>query len=285
MDQKCWFLISSNPLRAGQYPPPTTTVLDDGKESQSGAICLGDLISDVKSLDFPVNNSKPRVYPLDMPIQRTESGKLQWSPGKEGVHEVAGSFDAPALAAATGVELGANFSLAMNKTVNNCWEFEKTEILTIQPRQSYVTRVLAQGDVAQWVSDNKAKKLFMITGLYIVKGETSATQDTARGPSISAGAKVGVPEVVLLGSNYTFSNTKTNSASRAGMGDFIWAIRLAKLSKGLLDKSWTAKSYSSGATFGTDVANVEVEKQLLEEGIEFEEIIGTPVSGAFVLLR
>lgn len=32
--------------------------------------------------------------------------------------------------------------------------------------------------------------------------------------------------------------------------DFVWAIRLVKISKGLIDRRWSHETFSSGATFG-----------------------------------
>lgn len=189
---KCWFVLPNNALQVS-YPPPKTTLLDDGRECQTGALCLGDLIPDLKRRDYRINQNNPEPYPLDMDVYRTTSGRLQWRPGKEGTHEVAGSFEAPALVAAIGVEIGAELSLAMRKSLDRYWDIESSEVMIIQPNESYISHVLAREDVSTWVANHSTLgswKAFMITGLFIAKGKTSIEEKGQRGPSISAGGNV-----------------------------------------------------------------------------------------------
>ena len=58
--------------------------------------------------------------------------------------------------------------------------------------------------------------------------------------------------------------------------DFVWAVRLAKITKGLLDKQWSHETYSSGATFGLSEESEDFQ-QLVEalrrEGFELAETV------------
>lgn len=69
--------------------------------------------------------------------------------------------------------------------------------------------------------------------------------------------------------------------------DFVWAVRLAKISKGFIDRQWSHKTFSSGSTFGL---HDEVDKgqqitdALQREGIEgFERINAKVEDDIFVI--
>jgi len=40
------------------------------------------------------------------------------------------------------------------------------------------------------------------------------------------------------------------SSSAQKVTDFVWAVRLAKISKGLLNREWSHETFAEGATFG-----------------------------------
>lgn len=64
------------------------------------------------------------------------------------------------------------------------------------------------------------------------------------------------------------------SAERAD--DFVWAVRLAKISQGLIDRSWSFHTLSSGATFGLSVApkiRTDIEDLLALDGLSGHEIV------------
>lgn len=70
--------------------------------------------------------------------------------------------------------------------------------------------------------------------------------------------------------------------------DFVWAIRLAKISKGVLDRKWSHATFSKGASFGVndgeDLGDQLVEA-LAEEGIKgIEKVsIGKSVNHVFLV--
>lgn len=68
------------------------------------------------------------------------------------------------------------------------------------------------------------------------------------------------------------------------MSDFIWAIRVAKISKGVFDSKWSVKTFSKGATFGTEQTLHSVENVLSEEGIKAAEKIVASDGGIFAIL-
>lgn len=55
------------------------------------------------------------------------------------------------------------------------------------------------------------------------------------------------------------------------MTDFVWAVRLARISRGFLDRRWSFETVSRGATFGSSKAvdiSREVTEALAEEGLD-----------------
>lgn len=57
--------------------------------------------------------------------------------------------------------------------------------------------------------------------------------------------------------------------------DFVWAVRLSKITKGFFDKVWTQKTFSKGATFNMNEGPESVENIkhiLLDEGLRSNEV-------------
>lgn len=54
--------------------------------------------------------------------------------------------------------------------------------------------------------------------------------------------------------------------------DFVWAVRLAKISKGLIDRKWTHETISRGATFAVDDNEADKGRNIVDalrrEGLE-----------------
>jgi hypothetical protein len=55
-----------------------------------------------------------------------------------------------------------------------------------------------------------------------------------------------------VGFDVSASNETEVSSTVQKTTDFVWAVRLSKISKGLIDRQWSHETFSSGATFGLD---------------------------------
>jgi hypothetical protein len=60
----------------------------------------------------------------------------------------------------------------------------------------------------------------------------------------------GIAEVAIEGGVSTENTVSSISSTAQQTTDFVWAVRLAKISKGFLDRKWTHDVFSRGATFG-----------------------------------
>ena len=69
--------------------------------------------------------------------------------------------------------------------------------------------------------------------------------------------------------------------------DFVWAVRLTKVSKGFIDRDWSYETFSKGATFGLDDESdqgQQIVRALQAEGLEgLEKVNIKPSDDVFVL--
>jgi hypothetical protein len=59
-----------------------------------------------------------------------------------------------------------------------------------------------------------------------------------------------LPAIVELGFDVNMKRDEEISMNAHKTSDFVWAVRLTKISKGLIDRQWSVETFSSGATFG-----------------------------------
>lgn len=92
-------------------------------------------------------------------------------------------------------------------------------------------------------------------------------------------AKVGLRACVEAEDELKISAQKTTN--------FVWAVRLTKIFKGVLDKKWSYRVLSKGATFGVkgdQRQKEDVQKVLSEEGLgDVEMIESEDGAGVFVV--
>lgn len=77
-----------------------------------------------------------------------------------------------------------------------------------------------------------------------------------------------LPLVATMRATATNKRIASQRVSGEHPEDFIWAIRLAKIHKGLLMKDWSVDPYTKRATFaGGDDSELNVESVLRDEGL------------------
>ncbi|KAL2692042.1 hypothetical protein Neosp_002445 [[Neocosmospora] mangrovei] len=264
---KCWFVLSQT-----HVPPPR---VEDGAFTQTGPLCLGHFIKDLKHLDHVINTNGPeQPFPLDMPIIRTGPIEFEWGSNREVGFDVSVGADVP-VAAAPGINAKASLGLAFKKSLGTSWQIEQLETLTFNPTRSYINRCLAGEQIVEFLADNKfgpTWKIFIVTGLKIVRGNSTQTISHGRERGINGGPGVGVAGIAEASVQGGFSSGTSTSTSAKNTHDFVWAVRLSKISKGLFDKKWQKKTYSEGATFDMEERGRSIESMLLDEGLEDSEL-------------
>ncbi|TDZ16269.1 hypothetical protein Cob_v010828 [Colletotrichum orbiculare MAFF 240422] len=90
----------------------------------------------------------------------------------------------------------------------------------------------------------------MITGVAIGRG---ARLLRSEGHQRGVQAEIGAGLSSLANTSLAVDNSAERASSNSGRvaSDFVWAVRLAKISKGILEKSWKYETFSKGATYGS----------------------------------
>ncbi|KAF7530969.1 hypothetical protein G7054_g9334 [Neopestalotiopsis clavispora] len=247
MTSKCWFV-----LRHHHYPPPTFN--KSGSKQTGGPLRLGHIIPDLQHLDNVINTRNgPLETPPDMPIYSTKSWNLTWNIDHVRDWNLSVNAGVP-IAAAAGITIKAGAGVAFQHTVQNFWEFESLDTYIIQPISEYVEDSLEDEQVASYLHKHKrivTPSVFMITGLIIARG-ASVKSSMTDGTDIYGGPGIELPTIVELGSEIGKKNEISISSTAKRVSDFVWAVRLAKISKGLLDRTWSHQTFTKGAIFGLD---------------------------------
>ena len=185
MASKCWFV-----LRQTHYPPPT--IIKDGLGGNSGPICLGHIIPDLKHLDNVINRrSGPLKFPPDMPISSTKSFDLTDTTEDGRGSDLSLSAGVP-IAVAAGIIVRAEIGAVLKRSMRSSWTFEALETFIIQPTAEYVAESVETEEVSAYLSTRAAlgsHSVFMITGIKVAKG---AAFQTSKSSSKGLSAGMGV---------------------------------------------------------------------------------------------
>ncbi|KIM96503.1 hypothetical protein OIDMADRAFT_170236 [Oidiodendron maius Zn] len=259
MASKCWFVLQQT-----HYPPPFFP--KNGSGVASGPLCLGHLISDLKHLDNIINRSGPLRIPPDMPIYPTKAWDLTWDINRSNGVDVSENIGVP-IAAAAGLSINLDAGVAFQRTIRNFWEFQSLESFIFQPTSAYIEDSLEDEEVSVYFKKRgllRSSSLFMITGIIVARGAKMTVSRVHRQEIHGAGANIGI------------SSEGCISSSAQKVTDFVWAIRLAKISKGLLNREWFHETFSEGATFGLGEEvnqGQQILKALESEGLQgFERV-------------
>ena len=77
-----------------------------------------------------------------------------------------------------------------------------------------------------------------------------------------------IPGIATLTATGNLSSESSQSSSGTYTNDFIWAIRLVKVQKGLLMRDWSVNTYTKRATFDDKEGDADIESALKDEGLE-----------------
>ncbi|KAI8951381.1 hypothetical protein F4801DRAFT_578588 [Xylaria longipes] len=278
MTTKCWFV-----LRQTHYPPPVFP--ETGVGQAKGSLCLGHVIPDLKRLDNVINTKGVNEFPADMPAYPSTAWDLKWKSTTSTGTGFNISLGAP-IPAAIGLELKVDAGVAFEKSIENADQFERLETFIIQPTDEYIEDTVERDQVAKYIAKHTtlgiAKSIFMITGIIIARGaktsrKESQRQDVHGGPGVFGRREI--PGIAEASVEITSKLEASNSTIAQKRSDFVWAIRLAKISKGLLDAEWSHSTYSKGASFGVGDRDIgsEIVGALIAEGIDGVEKLEKPV--------
>ncbi|KAJ4155882.1 hypothetical protein LMH87_001106 [Akanthomyces muscarius] len=209
-----------------------------------------------------------------MPLHRTEGWNLKWDLGTKAGSGISSKFTVPVTAASAGLTVGTEAQLAFQQSIQNYWDFDSLECRIIQPTRGYIDDVMESDDLAIYFKRKgllKSSSLFMITGVIIARGANNVTAIESRDRSMNASLGVELPTIVSSTLRTDINHSQHRESSAQKFTDFVWAVRLAKISRGMFDRQWSHETVASGATFNVDngmTTDSEIVKVLRDNGLE-----------------
>ncbi|KAI3535257.1 hypothetical protein CABS01_14245 [Colletotrichum abscissum] len=124
---------------------------------------------------------------------------------------------------------------------------------------------------------------FMITGMIVARGAKVARLET-RNIGVQAGLGAGFSGVADVGFNIDSSSENNLSLSSGHVSDFVWAVQVIKIRKGIMDPTWNHEIYSKGSTFmNPGAALIEMKDTLRKEGVANKKMIA-PGDGSVIFV-
>ncbi|KIW14800.1 hypothetical protein PV08_07585 [Exophiala spinifera] len=274
--EKVWFK-----LRQPDYRPEDDDSMGTSKETSP--LCLGHFISDLKNLDFPLNRGEIEEFPVNMKVYQSSTLHFQWKDSQEA--QTGGGLGAGApIAAAMGLVIKASAQALFRHEVEHWEEYDQLDTYIVQPDRIYVSECLEGNKLANYIKDKKSWSMFMVTGVKVAR-KGKMTTSKSRHSEASGELEGDVPTVASAKGNITVARGKSEQFGGSVISDFIWAVRLAKISKGILMKDWSLAPYTKRATMDTgDEEQVDLVGTVAAEGLgSFRVIEDAELDEAFVL--
>jgi hypothetical protein len=223
------------------------------------------------------NPAGPEPYPANMPIWQTQKRALKWTLNTSYNTSLSTTAQAPT-GAIPGVDIQASAATAFKKSVKNYIEFDSLDTSIIQPSRSYIEDSLDNDDVIRYLNRQRgilgahgAWAVYMISGLTIARGAKAAKCEEAREANVNANAGLAAVGVLNVGVGADVSSDGNAVVEFDSASDFVWAIRLTKISQGWFGAGRNVETVSKGATYGMGdgkEGKVSIEDVLTAEGLD-----------------
>ncbi|EHK41815.1 hypothetical protein TRIATDRAFT_302204 [Trichoderma atroviride IMI 206040] len=277
----CWFV-----LRQSSYTPPKyTTPSRAGGVTVEGDLRLGDVVPSPNNIYPVVTQGKLPRFPIEMRITSTQDCEFHWAIESE--REDGGIIGGGApVAAPIGAALNAEFSAEFKGTMKRWAKFKTLDTEKVQPSRAYIDRVLALPDVKEYIEHHKLPVLnqwtvYVVTGLMIARaGGTIGSCESSLG-AVGGGLAVDIPGILNTNTHGSHQRGTKKDMSNEIQGDRIWAVRFAKVHKGMLRRRWMQTEETVGAALGKgDEEGEEIGQVLEHEGIKDAGIVELEMAGA-----
>ncbi|KFY92628.1 hypothetical protein V500_04125 [Pseudogymnoascus sp. VKM F-4518 (FW-2643)] len=220
-------------------------------------------------IDQVKNRSGLIPYPADMPVHPTDTWGLTVEFDTERSFETSAKGKGPV--GPNPVAVSLDVATEFKKTVKNHSQFEKIETKIIQPTDTYQKKTLNDPDVQKLIKRMRAKhlglntwSLYMISGIAVAVGASGSREEILENEASGEGSAE-VAETAGGSARAAFREKKKAKVSYKEASDFVWAVRLHKISKNLFASDTTDETYTKGATFAR---SKKAENIPLEAGVE-----------------
>ncbi|KAJ4409980.1 hypothetical protein N0V82_009348 [Gnomoniopsis sp. IMI 355080] len=284
---KVWFK-----LRQTHYPPgPEESILAGEGDDSQAPICLGHCIPDLRHIDFPINSGDIKAFPTRINVFLSQAINFKWDETRGTGHHLSLSAGSPVAVAAGLLTASASIRLAFKKTVEHHEAYERLDTYIFQPNRQYVEDCLKTQSLKKYVDGRFLWSFFMITGIRVARVGKRSTEESSGaeidgGPQVyvsdSSVSKFGVrlvtfcSEIPVVATADATGGVKREHAQKmeGEVSDFVWAVRLAKVHKGLLMRDWSVGPYTHKATLSLGKGEqVDVAKVVESEGLGIGTIV------------
>ncbi|KAI1131557.1 hypothetical protein F5Y10DRAFT_233541 [Nemania abortiva] len=271
---KCWFILQQPFYSPPEYESPTRA---RGKTVR-GDLRLGDVVPSPTNIYPILTQGTLPLFGVDMRISSTQLCEFAWDAAGERGSGGAVGGGAP-IAAAIGATVNAELSVEFKKTMRSWANFERVDVEVVQPSRAYIDEVLAMPDVKSHIDNPPLRSLnrwtvFVVTGLMIARAGGTAGSSQTSSQGFSGGPDTDVPGILNTKLYGSYKHSTESSTSANIGGDRVWAVRFAKVHKGLLRRRWMQTEEIAGAALdGGHEEEEQVREVLNHEGLKNAEVI------------
>ncbi|EHK42493.1 hypothetical protein TRIATDRAFT_319911 [Trichoderma atroviride IMI 206040] len=273
-------------LRQTHYSPsPVENILaGDGDDSQA-PLCLGHCIADLKHLDFPINAGAVVAFPQRMAVFSSHIIDFKWERKRSFATSLALATNAPVAAALGLATVKASVSIAFKRSVSQYEEFSRLDTYIVQPTRRYVEQCLERDEVKNYIGHKGNWSFFMITGLRVARAGKRLNTTTSNAFEINAGPNADILNAATGDVTSDTTVAHEDDINEGQVSDFVWAIRLAKIHKGILMTDWSIDPYTRRATFSAENnQHVDVGAVVENEGLESFQVVEDDDLGEAIVL-
>ncbi|ETS83533.1 hypothetical protein PFICI_05409 [Pestalotiopsis fici W106-1] len=267
--EKVWFK-----LRQTHYPPgPEDAILAGNGDDSQAPLCLGHCVADLKHIDFPINSGAIVPFLTRMRVFPSHILNFDWERKRGFLTSAALGAGAPAAAALGMLTAKASIKLAFQRSITQHEHYSRLDTYIVQPTRLYVEQCLERDELKKHIGNQSNWSFFMITGIKVARaGQRS--EEITKFVEVGGGPELHVPGVATGQATTENGVDRTENTKEDEVSDFIWAIRLAKVHKGILMTDWSLDPYTHRATFEVGGGKqIDVAAILKREGLSSFQVI------------
>ncbi|KAK6208525.1 hypothetical protein QIS74_12043 [Colletotrichum tabaci] len=233
-----------------------------------GPLKLGHLLPGPRAVDNIINTGGVLPFPMDMRITKSNTLNLRYARRAEQMNEANAAIGAP-LAQAAGLTAGVDAGTLFRQLMGDTWNIERLETQIVQPTFAYVEMCRTTPELASWVDRHKklgAWTVYIVTGLMIARGaKNERTEERER--EMHAGADIDVANAARSKANARHTYNEGTEVSGEHLDDFVWAIRLSRVSRGHFSNALEVEPHTDGAVLAPSDEKIDVNAILAGEGL------------------
>ncbi|KAK4041912.1 hypothetical protein C8A01DRAFT_14397 [Parachaetomium inaequale] len=255
--EKVWFK-----LRQTHYPPgPESAILAGRGDDTNSPIALGHCVPDLKHLDFPLNSGAILPFPARMRVFRASTIDFKWDATRTTSLGLGVAAGAPLAVALGLLTVRAGVQVAFERSVAEHEKYTGLDTYFVQPNRRYVEDCLKTAEMQRYVGGHASWSFFMVTGIRVAREGSRSVEEAARADGVHVTEPVSsdVPTIATLELTGEVGRENARGVEEGQTSSFVWAVRLAKVHKGILSTDWSIDPYTHKATFGADSEGQQVD--------------------------